>query len=137
LAIDYGTKRTGLSSYCPGKDPYPLLYGKILYKNDQQLCLDLSKIIENEVIDVLILGLPKYLDGNSSEMTKRVESFGTLLKETFQKIEFHYQDERLTSYEAEERMKSSPRYNFKVDENELDALSASIILEDFIKTPLF
>ena len=33
-----------------------------------------------------------------------------------------------------ERMKSDPKFNFKVDMTQIDAVAASIILEDFLKT---
>ncbi len=47
-------------------------------------------------------------------------------------IPLFFQDESLSTFEAEERMRESPRYNFKVDKKQLDALAASIILEDFL-----
>lgn len=133
LAIDYGTKVTGLGIYTPGRDPYPLPYNRIVYKSDQQIIDDLKVFIDDECAEVLVLGIPLHLDGNRSEMTEKVEAFGEQLKKTYSDLEVHYQDETLTTYEAEERMKNSPRYNFKVDVKKIDELAASIILEDFIK----
>ena len=43
-----------------------------------------------------------------------------------------FQDEALSSFEAEDRMKNSPKYNYKIDKNHLDALAASIILEEWL-----
>ena len=48
-------------------------------------------------------------------------------------VSLYFQDETLTTKEAEERMKKSPRFNFKVDPTQIDSLSASIILEDFLR----
>ena len=39
----------------------------------------------------------------------------------------------MSSFEAENRMKNSPQYNFKIDLKHIDAVAASIILEDFMK----
>tara|TARA_R110000868_G_scaffold16687_10_gene74209 strand:- start:2455 stop:2916 length:462 start_codon:yes stop_codon:yes gene_type:complete len=133
LAVDYGTKVTGLASWCPGREPFPQPYGKIIYKDEQQVCDEIKQIFDDEAIDVIIVGLPLYADGKDSEMTKRVRNFAALLTATIPSAELHFQDETLTSYEAQERMKNSPRYGFKVDPKQLDALSAAIILEDFIR----
>jgi putative Holliday junction resolvase len=48
-------------------------------------------------------------------------------------LRIHEQDETLSTYEAEERMKRSPRYNFQVNLSEIDAVSATVILEDFLR----
>jgi len=134
LAVDYGTKVTGTATFCPGRDPFPLLCTSIIYKTDQQLIQDLSKLIDDEGIDVLVLGLPLFTDGKESEMTKKVRQFHDKLKASLPNLDHHLQDETLTSYEAEDRMKNSPEFNFKVDMKKIDMVAASIILEDFIKS---
>ena len=134
LAVDYGTKITGTATFCPGRDPFPLLCTSIVYKSDQQVITELSQIADDEGIDVLVLGLPLFTDGKESEMTQRVRKFGEELQTAISSIEFYLQDETLTSYEAEDRMKNSPEFNFKVDMKKIDMVAASIILEDFIKS---
>ena len=84
-------------------------------------------------MEVIVVGLPLHADGKDSEMTKRVRAFAATLAATIPSAELHFQDETLTSFEAQERMKNSPRYGFKVDPKQLDALAAAIILEDFIR----
>ena len=66
-------------------------------------------------------------------MTKKIKGFGDLLKNNFPEQELFLQDETLSSYAAEDRMKTSPRYHFKVNLKEIDSVAASIILEDFIR----
>lgn len=132
LAIDYGTKVTGLATYTVDRDPFPLPFGRINYHSDDQLVTDILKVIDEECVDVLLLGLPLFTDGTESEMTKVVRLFGSLLEQR-SSLPLHFQDETLTTFEAQERMKNSPRYNFKVNLKEIDALAASIILEDFMK----
>lgn len=132
LAIDYGKKVTGLATYTVDRDPFPLPFGRINYKSDDQLASEILKIVDDECIDVLVLGLPLFTDGTESEMTKIVRIFGSLLKDK-SSLPLYYQDETLTTFEAQERMKNSPRYNFKINLKEIDALAASIILEDFMK----
>ena len=133
LAIDYGTLVTGLALFCPGRDPWPLPYGKIVYKGDSHLISSIGRTVGEESVGVVVLGVPFCKDGGKSPMTEKIERFGKKLRENLpEDVEFYCQNEHLTTFEARERMKSSPRYNFKVDPKELDALSACIILEEFL-----
>ncbi|MBT3982106.1 MAG: Holliday junction resolvase RuvX [Bacteriovoracaceae bacterium] len=134
LAIDYGTKIVGLGSFCPGNTPFPMPWGKLAYKNDDTLIDQLLEIIKREYFEVVVLGIPYYTDGKESDMTKRVKKFQKKLQSKLPEgVQLYDQDESLSSYEAEERMKSGARYNFKVDPNQIDALAAAIILEEFIQ----
>ena len=134
LAVDYGQKFTGLATFIPGRDPFPLLHGRLAYKDDQGLVNDLRKIIDEESIEIVVVGIPTFLDGKESTMTKTVRNFIEVLQKQIPQKIFE-QDETLSTVEAEERMKNSPRFNFKVNYQEIDAMSASIILEDFIRSP--
>lgn len=134
LGIDYGTKVVGTALFSVGKDPYPLPFERIIFKDEEQVLEEILFICENELVDILILGLPLHTDGKESEMTKQVREFSEKLKSKIHPVPVIFQDETLTTFEAEERMKSSPRYNFKVNLKEIDSLSASIILEDFLKS---
>ncbi len=133
MAIDYGTKVIGSAFYCPGLDPFPYIGEKIIYKSDGEAINSIKKIVENEGIDIIILGVPYFLDGSESQNTLKIKSFGAELKSFIPEVDFYEQDETLTTKEAEERMKNSPQYNFKIDPTKIDCLSAMIILEDFIK----
>jgi putative Holliday junction resolvase len=48
-------------------------------------------------------------------------------------MEVYEQDETLSTQDAKNRMLNSPKYNFKIDLQKIDALSAAIILEDFMQ----
>lgn len=134
LAVDYGQKFTGLATFIPGKDPFPLLHGRIAYKSDQNLIDELRKIMQAEGTEIVVIGIPTFLDGRESTMTKTVRNFIELFRQQITE-KIYEQDETLSTVEAEERMKNSPRFNFKVNYQEIDAMSASIILEDFIRSP--
>jgi putative Holliday junction resolvase len=131
LAIDYGQKYTGLSNYKVDIDPMILMYGRLKYESDEALAKEIADIVQDEFIDIVILGIPRFTDGRESTMTKTIKAFGETLKKHL-KIPLYYIDETLTTFEAEERMKNDPRFNFKVDLSKIDALSATIILEQFV-----
>ncbi|MFT6630880.1 MAG: putative Holliday junction resolvase [Bacteriovoracaceae bacterium] len=132
LAIDYGRKFTGISTYNVGRDPFPLTWGRIKYEDDEQLISEVKKIIEDEFIEILVIGVPFFTDGKESTMTRTIKAFIENFK-TKTDCEVFTVDETLTTFEAEERMKNDPKYNFKVDLRKIDELCAAIILEQFLK----
>ena len=78
----------------------------------------------------LVVGLPLNMDGSEGGAAKSVREFGALLAERT-RLPVHYQDERLTSFEADERMARSGRTHREKRELR-DALAACAILEGFL-----
>ena len=132
LAIDFGEKVIGLATYCVNRDPYPTPYGRIINKGLAVVKKELQQVLDDECIDIIIVGLPRLTDGKETKSTQRAREFLNWVAEQFSQ-EVYEQDETLSTFEATERMKSSPRYNFAVDLTQIDAVSASIILEDFTR----
>jgi putative Holliday junction resolvase len=93
---------------------------------------ELKKVIEDEFIDLLVIGIPYLVDGKKTSTTAKAEAFIHFIGKHFT-LPILEQDETLSTFEAESRMKNSPRYNFKVDLKQIDAVAASVILEDFIR----
>lgn len=131
LAIDYGRKFTGVATHRVSIDPIIIPYGRIQYQNDQQLVREIQHIIEEEFIEAVVLGVPHFTDGTESTMTKTVKEFGKVLEASLS-IPLYLQDETLSTKEAEDRMSRDPRYNFQVDYSKIDAVAATVILEDFL-----
>lgn len=134
LGIDFGSKVVGTALYCPGKDPFPLMAEKIIYRSDEQIIRELLLLIDAETVEIVVLGVPYFIDGRASENSLRMQEFGKKLKAAIPHLAFFEQDETLTTKAAEERMKSSPQFNFKVDVTRIDCVAATIILEDFIRS---
>ena len=134
LSIDYGTKFVGLASFFEGNAPFPMPYSRLKNVDEDCLIAEIKTIISLESFEIIVLGVPYYLDGNESEMTKKIKLFGKKLEKSIYPIKVFYQDESLSSFEAEDRMKNSPKYNFKINYKNIDALAASIILEDWLKS---
>jgi putative Holliday junction resolvase len=133
LAVDFGLKVTGTAMFCPGRDPFPYMAEKIIYKSHDETIKAIKSLADNEDIDIVVLGVPFFIDGKESTQTVLVREFGELLKKALSEKKYFEQDETLTTKTAEERMKNSPEFNFKVDPTKIDCLSAVIILEDFIR----
>lgn len=133
LAIDYGRKFTGLSNYKVGVDPFIFLFGRVKYESDEQLIKDILKIVDDEFIEILVVGIPRFTDGKESTMTLTVKTFANKLSKEAA-IPVYFIDETLTTFEAKERMKNDPRFNFQIDMKQIDAVAASIILEEFVNS---
>lgn len=115
LAVDFGTKNIGLA-WCDTGIGAPLPFG--VSKNIG----DLVKIIKNEKIDKIIVGLPVGMDGKENANTDRVKKFGLELQNLVD-ISVEYFDERLSS-QAADRMEGGVTRDEK---------AAMIILEDWLQ----
>lgn len=134
LAIDFGSKVVGTALFCPGRDPFPLTAEKIIVQSEDQVFKKLIELIQTESVEVVVYGVPFFVDGKETEQTLKIRALGEKLKSKMSSLQFFEQDETLTTKAAEDRMKNSPQYNFKVDVTKIDCVAASIILEDFIRS---
>lgn len=126
LAIDYGEKRIGLAIKKSGHTTVePLNY----LANDEQAMAQLQKIVDDLAVDMIVLGLPRGLDGQKTAQTATVESFGEQLANTLD-IALTYQDETLSSEEAANRLPKS--LTAKQLREHIDSAAAQIILEDYL-----
>lgn len=132
LAMDFGEKFIGVAIFCVNRDPFPTPYGRVANTSQEAVIKELKKIVEDEFIELIVVGLPHLIDGKKTSTTAKAQSFLDFIAEHFN-LPVEAQDETLSTYEAESRMKSSPRYNFQVDLKQIDAVAATVILEDFIR----
>lgn len=125
LAIDVGSARIGLALARPiTKIPKP--YGTLDATKDVKSVL--AKIISNESVMQVVVGLPRGLDGQETSQTTEARAFAGKYLPNGSAI--YYQDEALTSRKAETELKQRGKPYTKGD---IDALAATYILEDFMK----
>ncbi len=136
LGIDYGQKVIGLAYIVVGREPFPMPRGRIIVKSTEQVFNDIQEICEEEFIDAIVLGIPYLTDGGETRMGAEIEKFSQKLTLILDNIPIYHQDETLSSFEAQERMKNSPSFNFSVDMKRIDEVAACIILEDFLNVQL-
>ncbi len=101
LGIDYGRKRHGLAvsdGLGLSSQPLPCLHRSKTAAADWP---HLAKICEERDIRRVILGLPLNMDGTEGEMAREVRRWGAELEQAL-KLRIDYEDERLTTDEAEE-----------------------------------
>jgi len=104
-------------------------------QGQKELIKKISEIIEAESVDAVVLGLPLNMDGSEGAQTRLVFKFAEQLKDHLH-IPVHFQDERLSSFSAEEKL-ASANFTRGKKRKRLDAVAAAEILEAFLeqKTP--
>ena len=132
LAIDYGTKRTGLAICDSGEtiaSPLAVIQGQ------KELLKKIAEVVETEHVEAVVLGLPLNMTGSESAQTRLVFKFAEQLK-NYLHIPVLFQDERLSSFSAEEKL-ASANFTRGKKRKRLDAVAAAEILEAFLeqKTP--
>lgn len=116
IALDLGTKYTGIAR---GSNLAKIAEPLISLKTDT-LIAHLKKIIKDNDVSAVVVGLPRNLSGNDTDQTRWVRQWVNEAKKDF-KVPFFWQDEALTSVNA--------RGNPKADEH---SMAAAMILQDFL-----
>jgi putative Holliday junction resolvase len=128
LAIDYGTKRTGLAVCDPSEtivSPLTVIEGR------KNLVEKILEIIASENIEAIVFGLPLNMDGTTGPQAKKTEQFAEELKKQTS-VPVYFQDERLSSFVAEEKL-APAEFTRKKKAKRLDAIAAAQILEAFLE----
>ena len=129
MCLDYGDARIGIafSDYLHMfANPFEI-YKSVGEQKDIEYLTNLAK--QNDV-GLIVIGMPYSLDGSQNERTELTTKFGQKLFE-YSKIKVEYEDERLSSYEAEQILKEK-KVLPKDRKAKLDMLSAAIILESYL-----
>ncbi len=128
LAIDLGAKRTGLAT---GDDESRIAspLTTIDTAADQERWRQLTKIIEVEQPDALVLGLPLNMDDTEGPAAQAARAFAEQLAQRFN-LPVHLQDERLTSAAADAQMARTGLTHAQKKQRR-DALAAAAILRAF------
>ena len=130
LAIDLGDVRTGIAS---GDDVLRLATPvKVIEASGDALLRALDAVIDEHGPDALVIGLPLHMDGRESPRSAAARAFGAAAGARWS-LPVHFQDERLTSFDADQRMARSGRTHAQKKAIR-DALAACALLEDFLSS---
>ncbi len=115
LAIDLGDKRTGLAvgdNELRMAQPVCVLQVPI----GDLLITAITKAIEEQGVDALVMGLPLNMDGSLGQRVEITKTFAEKLRAATN-LDIHFQDERLTSSAAEEQLSGSGKTHKQKKEN--------------------
>ena len=133
LAIDFGRKRTGIAV----TDTLKIVANGLTTIPTHTLTDFLQDYVKREPVELIVVGLPRRLDGTPSESMKWIEPFLNRLKKIMAGMPVVMYDERFTSTLAHRAMldggmKKSDRRNKEI----VDTIAASIILNDYLQSKL-
>lgn len=129
LAIDYGTKRTGLAV----TDPARIIASALDTVPTAELMNYLRKYTAKEAVEGFVVGLPCNLDGTPTDATPHVVRFVAELRKAFPAQWVETTDERFTSTMAQRTMlQSGIGKKARRDKGTLDRISATIILQGWM-----
>ena len=127
LGLDVGEKRIGVAKV-DSDTRIAVPVGFVLVDGSEWQ--EIAKLAELNNTSLFVLGLPRSNEGNETKQTLFVRQFAKNLLEKIPDAKIRFQDESLTSVEAESRLKKRKK---KYEKGEIDAEAATIILQDFVE----
>lgn len=127
IALDVGTKRIGVAK-ADSKVRIAIPYSAV--EVDGTEFEKIASLARAWDINSFVLGLPRNSQGEETEQSRYVREFAKDLKRAIPSAKICFQDESLTSVEAEKRLKSRKKGYKKGD---IDSEAATIILQDFLE----
>ncbi len=129
MGIDFGMARIGIAL---SDDTKFLASPFQTYKRKgEELDIKyLTQLVQEKKVDEIVCGLPMNMAGEEQEIAKKTREFMFKLNEKVN-IDIKFVDERLSSLMAEEMLKVTEK-DWKKRKEKLDAVAASIILQDYL-----
>ncbi|MBI5084294.1 MAG: Holliday junction resolvase RuvX [Acidobacteria bacterium] len=136
MALDVGKRRIGLALADPQAGA-PVGLDALRRGTMREDIAKLERMARERKVDLFLVGLPLHMRGEEGQMVVFVRTFGDKLQDSTG-IPVVYQDERLTSVEAEARMKDSGMSLAGMLKQKrrgaVDELAAVILLEEYLRT---
>lgn len=128
LALDHGSRRIGVA-IADGETGMAFARPALRRSNLERDLAVIGELCAAEEADVIIIGLPLNMDGSEGPQAADARAFGERLAGIGMKVA--YEDERLTSWEAGERMAAAGR-RIRRGSGELDSTAARVILQQYL-----
>ncbi|MBU2928970.1 Holliday junction resolvase RuvX [Winogradskyella psychrotolerans] len=134
LAIDYGTKRTGLAV----TDEMQIIASGLTTVETKELLPFIKKYISTEKVEKIVVGLPKQMDNTASESEVYIQKFLLQLSKAIPQIPVERVDERFTSKMAFQTMiDSGLKKKQRKNKALVDEISATLILQSYLSSRQF
>ncbi|MDG3583607.1 Holliday junction resolvase RuvX [Galbibacter pacificus] len=129
LAIDFGGKRTGIAV----TDELQIIASGLTTVPTAELLSFLKEYTSKETVDAIVVGQPKRLNNEFSDIEAEIRLFIHKLKEEIPKMEIERIDERFTSKMAFQSMiDSGVKKKNRRKKELLDEVSATLILQSYL-----
>lgn len=124
-ALDYGARRVGVAV---ADTEIGIALPATVLPNDLE---QIARWLQRERIELVVMGAPYLMWGEKGERVLEVETFAQQLRERLN-IPIELLDERLTTQEAERRLRESNSKRAK-SKQAMDAVAAAILLETYLR----
>ena len=129
IAIDYGTKRTGLAV----TDPLGIIAQPLETVDTKQLERYLADYFSREEVATIVVGHPRQMNGEPSETMRYIQPLMGRLRHAYPDKRVVAYDERFTSVLAQRTIRESGIGKMaRRDKSLVDKVSAAIILQDYM-----
>ncbi len=129
LAIDYGTKRTGIAV----TDSAQIIATGLTTIHTKDLFTFLKDYIQKETVECIVFGYPTKNDGSDSDPVQYIKGAMRKCKQMFPNIKIETQDESYTSVMAFQTMiDGGIKKKKRRDKALVDKISATIILQSYM-----
>ncbi len=129
MSVDYGDARTGIA-FCDKNEILATAFTTINESYVPKLVSKIKEIVDEQKPEMIVVGLPRNMDGSYGFRCDKCKQLGKLLQEEVG-IPVEFEDERLTTVIAHDIL-SSNNIKSKKHKNNVDAVSAVVILQSFI-----
>lgn len=131
LALDIGEKKVGVAK----SDENQIVVSPLPYiEIGHRLLGDLGKIIKEEEINKVVLGLPRHQSGDVAVFAEQIKEFAKVIEHEYNVL-VEFEDESGTTIEATRRLKEAGKTESEIKEL-VDSESACVILESYLKRSL-
>lgn len=129
MAVDYGDARTGVA-VCDREELLASPVGVIRERSQDRLLDKLQSQVRERNAELLVVGLPKNMDGSEGYRAQACREFAGKL-ESRAGLPVVMRDERLTTVQAHNLLNDAD-VRGKKRKNTVDALAAVLILEEYL-----
>jgi putative holliday junction resolvase len=129
LGLDVGTKRIGVAG-CDGLGMMAAGITTIWRSSFAADIAQLTEIIVERQVEILVLGLPYTMDGKIGSQAKQVQKFARRVAAAIE-LPIEFVDERLTSYAAEQMMIEA-KISVSRNKATIDRMAAAVILQQWL-----
>ncbi|MEG4504867.1 Holliday junction resolvase RuvX [Microcoleus sp. F6_B4] len=129
LGLDIGLKRVGIAG-CDGTGLIATGITTLVRSSFDRDVAYLRELVRERRVQILVAGLPYSLNGELGAQARQVQKYANRIARALE-LPLEYADERLTSVEAEELMKTqgiSPSQN----KGAIDRKAAALILQQWL-----
>lgn len=132
LGLDVGSKTVGVAVSDPfGWTAQGLEIIQINEAKEEFGLTRLGELISEYEVEKVIVGLPKNMNGSIGERAEASMHYGTLLEEKFD-LPVEYEDERLTTVQANRMMIEEGDVSRKKRKKIIDKIAAMMILQNYL-----